>query len=203
MSGSSGNREARAEFSSEVRRMRAALKSLPVRVSPGDLDLRLRIMASQEASRRRLALKHPFGFARQTAQRWLGELMRPIAIPTAGGFFSALLLFGVIAPPLAMRGDTGLIADVPTGLYQEASVKSSLPFGYDGDAVLVEISVDEDGRMIDYAMAKPYYLKSPELRRNIETHLLTMVFNPARSFGQPMVGKLRLWFRTNRIDVRG
>jgi hypothetical protein len=58
--------------------------------------------------------------------------------------------------------------------------------------------------MTDYSIPKAWHLKSsPELRRSIESHLITMVFNPATSFGQPTSGRIRLWFRTSRIDIKG
>ena len=79
-----------------------------------------------------------------------------------------------------------------------------MPFGFEGQDLLVDVSVDEYGRMIDYSIPQAYYLKSsPELRRHIENHLITMVFNPATSFGQPTSGRIRLWFRTSRIDIKG
>ena len=47
----------------------------------------------------------------------MGELMRPLAIPTAGGFAAALVLFSMLAPSLAVRGGSVSTADTPTGLY--------------------------------------------------------------------------------------
>ena len=71
-----------------------------------DLAMRLRVLASQESARRRSRAS-----LRQSLRTWLidfrlmaDNLMRPLAIPTAGGFVSALLLFGVLAPRLATRG---------------------------------------------------------------------------------------------------
>jgi hypothetical protein len=168
------------------------------------LKTRLRVLASHEASRRRERQAGRFTSWRRSLELWLGELMRPLAIPTAGGFVAAVLLFSMLAPSLAVRGASVETADTPTGLYTVATVKSSLPFGYGGQDLLVDVSVDEFGRMIDYSIPQAYYLKSsPELRRNIENHLITMVFNPATSFGQPTSGRIRLWFRTSRIDIKG
>jgi hypothetical protein len=190
-----------AEVSPDIRKLRGALHTMPERLPGPDLNLRLRVIASREASLRKQGGGR-LGPLRRRLERWAEELMRPLAIPTAGGFASALLLFSMLAPSLAVRAQSGAIADIPTGLYTEASVKSSLPFGYDGQDVLVEVYVDGSGRMVEYTI--PYaHASSPEVRRNIENHLLTMVFNPATTFGQPISGKLRVWFRTSRIDIRG
>lgn len=184
-------------------RLTTALKSLPAQMPPPDLRLRLQVVASREASRQRQFRSGRLAFWKNEARHWVDELMRPIAIPTAGGFFSALLLFATLAPSLAVRGVPASLVDVPTGLYTEASVKSSLPFGYDGEEVVVELTVDEGGRMVDYSVPQAAAMSSPEIRRYIENHLLTMQFTPATAFGQPMAAKLRIWFRSNRIDVRG
>jgi hypothetical protein len=193
-----------AEYFPGVAKIRGALKALAPRMPSAELNMRLRVLASHEASRKRQLRRGRFAAWRHRVNMWMGDLMRPLAIPTAGGFAAALLLFSMLAPSLAVRGASVDIADKPTVLYTVASIKSSLPFGYEGQDLLVDVSVDEFGRMIDYSIPQAYYLKSsPELRRNIENHLLTMVFNPATSFGQPTSGRLRLWFRTSRIDIRG
>ena len=184
-------------------RLRTALKSLPAQIPAADLKLRLQVLASREASRQRQFRSGRLAFWMHEFRQWMDNLMRPIAIPTAGGFFSALLLFATLAPSLAVRGVPASLVDVPTGLYTEASVKSSLPFGYDGQEVIVELTLDEGGRMVDYSLPQAQAESSPEIRRYIENHLLTMQFTPAMAFGQPMAAKLRIWFRSNRIDVRG
>lgn len=193
-----------AEHFPAVSKMRHALRTLPPRVPSPDLKMRLKVLASHESSRRQqVAAKRSAGW-KHRLNLWLGELMRPLAIPTAGGFAAALVLFSMLAPSLAVRGATVGTADTPTGLYTVASVKSTLPFGYGGEDLLVDVSVDEFGRMIDYSIPQAYFLKSsPELRRNIENQLITMVFNPATSFGQPTSGRIRLWFRTSRIEIKG
>ena len=178
------------------------LKSVPQRTPPQDLRIRLQVTASREASRRRTVPQGSFAALWFHFNQWFAELMRPIAIPTAGGFLSALLLFGVLSPSLFVRGAVTGSADIPTVLYTVPSVKSSLPLEYDGEATLVEVALDQEGRLIEYSVPQGH-VGSLEARRSLENHLLTMVFNPAVVFGQPTASKLKIWLRSNRIDIRG
>jgi len=193
-----------AEQTNTVRSMRRSLHSLPAKPAPVRLRTDLRIIASREAASRRSV-----GTAKERCAAWLADvklwtdnLMRPLAIPTAGGFASALVLFSVFASGITIPSVPGS-ADVPTGLYTEASVKSYLPLGFDGSDTVVELTIDDQGRVIDYSLPNLPNASSRELRRNIENHLLFTQFTPATSFGQPTAGKVRLWFRSSRIDVKG
>ena len=96
--------------------------------------------------------------------------MRPLAIPTAGGFVSALLLFAVLAPGLTTRGATPG-NDVPTVLYTEASVRSFIPLGFHNENITIEVTIDGDGRVIDYSLPNGPS-KDPALHRSIENYLL-------------------------------
>jgi hypothetical protein len=127
--------------------------------------------------------------------------MRPLAIPTAGGFASALLLFGTLAPTLAMRQVAAKsVEDIPTVLYTEPSVRSFLPIVCEGHDVVVDLTVDDHGRVLDYSVSGA---TSPSILKRIETHLLTMHFNPATTFGKPTSGRIRLWFNSSSIEVKG
>ena len=188
----------------DIRQIRQALRSMPQRIAPPELDLKLRVLASQQASYRRQTRGSRAVAVWQRVRSWANELMRPVALPTAGGFASAVVLFGLLAPSLALRSAPVEPFDIPTALYTEASVKSSLPLAYDGDEMLVELTVDEAGRMVDYSLPAHVQAQFPmPARRNIENHLLTMVFNPATTFGQPIAGRVRIWLRNSKITIRG
>ena len=164
----------------DLSQMPKALRNMPQRIAPPELDLKLRVLGSQEASRRRQTRGSRAVAVWQRVRNWANELMRPVALPTAGGFASAIILFGLLAPSLTLRSAPVEPYDIPTALYTEASVKSSLPLAYDGDAMLVELTVDEEGRMVDYFLPAHAQAQFPmPARRVIENHLLTMVFNPA------------------------
>jgi hypothetical protein len=180
------------------------LRSLPPRQLSTDLRTRLRVLASKESSRQKSRAS-----VQELLRTWLTDfrlyannLMRPLAIPTAGGFVSALLLFGVLAPSLATRG-TAAGTDVPTVLYTEASVRSFIPLGFHNEDMTVEVTIDGDGRVIDYSFPTDRSKKNHALHRSIENYLLFTQFTPVRNFGQPVKAKVRISFQSSRIEVRG
>ena len=77
------------------------------------------------------------------------------------------------------------------------------PFSADSD-IVVDVDVDEQGRMIDYAVvAGANVLANREVRRRLENALVFSNFTPGTTFGQPIVSKVRLWFHSSRIEVKG
>lgn len=192
-----------------MRQMRTTLRRMPVRVAPAGLNTRLKVVASQELVRQKTRASVPAMWADwlATFRLWRENLMRPLAIPTAGGFLSAVVLFGILpigmlSPSLAIPMAT--ITDVPTGLYTQASIKSVSPVGFNDEDVVVELTIDDQGRILQYTIPDcPDMIKTAGLRRSIENSLLFTQFTPATTFGQPMSGKIRLSFRNSRIDVKG
>jgi hypothetical protein len=193
----------------EFRNLKKSLRSLPVRRPPAALRTQLRVVASREISQRHTNISWMSMWNTWQASFRLRSqiLMRPLAIPTAGGFLSALILFaclplGMLSPVLADARMS--MIDVPTQLYTEASVKSTSPVSFGDDDVVVELTIDDQGRILDYKIADcPHILKTPGLRRTIEHNLLFTQFTPATTFGQPMSGKIRISFRNSKIDVKG
>src|SRR4051794_19167319 len=121
-----------AEESAPVVNIRNKVRSLPPPALPPELRTQLRVSASREAAdrRRRHSLQQMWNNWLTDFKLWTDNLMRPLAIPTAGGFASALVLFSVFASGIAIPTCTATHLDVPTGLYTEASVKSYLPLGF-------------------------------------------------------------------------
>ena len=186
--------------------LKSALRTLPRRMPPMDLSIRLQIIASRESRRRRVRSSWAamWNAVRQDLRLWANNLMRPLAIPTAGGFISASLLFGILAPSLAIPTVSARTTnDVPTVLYTQASVKNFLPIGFEGnDDLVVEITVDENGKLVDYTI--PHSGNgSTRLHRNIENQILFTEFTPATMLGQPMAGKVKITFVSSHIDVKG
>jgi len=193
----------------QMRQLRSTLRRMPVRVPPASLRTQLRVVASRELVRQKSRASIPAMWAewRGNFRLWSQNLMRPMAIPTAGGFFSAMVLFcllpvGMASPSLALSVVT--LTDVPTALYTDATVKSISPVGFNDEDVVVELTIDDQGRILNYTIPDcPHAVKCPGLRRNIESSLLFTQFTPATTFGQPMSGKIRLSFRNSSINVKG
>jgi len=182
-------------------RVSSAVRGLPALTPPAELTHRLRVMASRERARR-LLLSSPAAVLsrlRDRARLLADHLMRPVALPMAGGLISALILFSVLVPSMLFRHSLG--EDVPlVGLYREAAVTTPAPFGFDADHFILEVTVDHNGRMVDYSIADGERLMhNPRLRRAIENYMLFTGFSPATAFGQPTYGKVtvsfsRYWF---------
>jgi hypothetical protein len=186
--------------------MMRALRSLPARLgTPDGLTTALRVLASRERQRV-IERQNP-------ADMWMAwmdrlnlairNLMRPLALPVAGGVFSAVALFSTwVVPTYPIRAATGV--DVPTILFTAAALKGTAPVGVSGAAVVVDIIVDQQGRMVDYTVVHGNeVLLNRNVRRNLESFLLFAKFEPATAFGKPMKGRMRLYLNTNRAEVKG
>lgn len=182
-----------------------ALRAAPVRKVNRPLALALRSLASREAVRRRRqvdfrARVHDLS-GRLTF--WASGLMKPLALPAAGGIATAVLLFIAV-----MTSFQGIISapqpgDIPTVLATEPLLKSTL-LDTAPDEITVDVLVDEQGRVTDYSLPKGLDVTArQELRRVIGNSLLFTQFQPATTFGQPTSGWVRVTFRRTQLEVRG
>lgn len=186
----------------QMERVRLALRTLPAKTPPPALTTALRVMAARERVRvlGRRTLEPLFWRARL----WADNLMRPLALPFAGGLVSAVLLFSMLLPTFAFRpiiaGD-----DVPVRLFTEPAIKAQMPFGFDNDdgEFVVKVIVDGQGRMADYVVVEgPSLANNPALRRLIERKLLFTDFTPATMFGSPTSGTMYISFQREHIDIK-
>ena len=77
------------------------------------------------------------------------NFMRPMAIPFAGGVLSAVVLFSMwLVPTYPLRANNAF--DIPTMLSTEASIKSAAAVGAANGEIVVDVTVDDQGRMVDY-----------------------------------------------------
>jgi len=187
-----------AAESAERERIRAAMRALPRMAPPPELTVRLRVVASRERERRR------HGWLRRAATgAWLlfDGLMRPLAVPLAGGICSTLFLFGLLVPSFAWVPSA---QDVPIGWSTEPAVKSMYPIGFEDGEAVVDVTIDDQGRMVDFNIVHGSGdTDSASFYRSVENALLFTVFTPRTAFGQPVGGKLRLTFRSSHVDVKG
>ncbi|HNY42629.1 MAG TPA: zf-HC2 domain-containing protein [Bryobacteraceae bacterium] len=189
----------------QIVEIRQSLKQASAKPLPPELILQLRVIASREAARRRTIN----GFAgrikawKAGPALWANNLMRPLAVPAMGGLASAVVLFSMV-----MTNFQGIVRahqqDVPTVLYTVASVRSSLDLALGPEEIAVDVFVDEQGRVMDYAFPSGYgRYNTAAIRRGLENSLLFTQFHPATSFGQPTSGWVRVSFRRSEIQVKG
>ena len=184
--------------------VRSVLQELPARRPPETYATSLRVIASRERQRalNRRTLAQMVAGWRERGRLFSTNLMRPLALPFAGGVFSAIALFSVLVSTYPLRGNPAF--DVPTALSTNPLVSRTAPFGNSSEYVVVDVMVDGQGRMTDYTIVGgPDGLKGAALRRSIENTLLFTEFLPATSFGQPTAGKVRLVLHSSQVDVKG
>jgi hypothetical protein len=195
-----------SDFALRTRHQRRVLHGLKVRTVPVNLAVNLRVLASKEVARRSSRVNFATrldGWSNQISL-FLNNLCRPVAIPTAGGLISACFLFCALMPYFALQGPAR--ADVPTAWYQSAEVYGLSPFGGNFDNVTLDVRIDTNGRVIDYAVPAGdtgHWLKNPEMRKAVENSLLFMTFRPASFFGQPASDTIRITLRRSHIEVKG
>jgi hypothetical protein len=168
--------------------LRQALASLPARTAPPGLTTSLRVIASRE--RQRLVGQGPCGemFARWYDRAGLAakNVMRPLALPLAGGVFSAVALFSML-----------LLPTYP----QRASASLDSPTMLNVGAVLVD--VDDHGHMMNYTvMSGAAALQDPVLHGQLENLLHFTKFVPATSSGRPRAGEVRIPVFSSSIVVK-
>lgn len=179
------------------------LRNLPARTPSSGLRTSLLTSARVFASKERQRLLSTQINWRDRLNLFATNLMRPLALPFAGGIFSTVALFSMcLIPMYPVRGDDS--TDVPTVLTTEAAVKYTAPIAGSCGEVVVDVTVDESGRMVDYKIVSGFnVLTSAQVRRSLENRLIFTVFDPVTQFGQPTSGKMRLFFRNSEVDVKG
>ncbi len=185
--------------------LRSVLRTMDAPV-PAGLTARLRVLASHEQVRQRSRLS----FAAR-AQHWterlqlvFDNLMRPMALPVAGGLVSAIIVFSVLVPNLtfvhAATDDSfsvypmgQLVQHVPLegGALLETSgfAPRIIPAGASvpPDATeVVELTIDQNGRVSDY------HVDRGTLTPDVQNIIMFSLFVPATNFGVPVSGKVKV-----------
>lgn len=185
--------------------LRQKLRALPKLIPPVDLTTRLRVVASK-VRMESFGGASPLDRWRDRVELSLRNLMRPLALPAVGGLCSAIFLFSTLVPTFKSAFALSGSEDVPTMLVTTPTLKYTAPVAFtDGDAV-VDLQLDDQGRIIDFTIVNAPGQQSEALRRSIENSLLFTEFWPATTFGRGVAGTVRISFRSgrsSRIDVRG
>jgi len=174
--------------------LRASLRRLDRAPIPATLAMQLRVLASHERVRQlaRASYSTRILYWASRVRLQVDNLMRPFAVPVAGGVLSALLLFGVLVsnlsfrhtfttePPLSLSSDPdGRIVDWMGVLPRLEPVNSVVT----GDATVVELTIDDHGRVADYEV------RQGRLTPAIKDFILLSTFTPATFFYQRVWGK--------------
>jgi hypothetical protein len=186
-----------------AQKLRAAMLEMNRTRVPSALHTRLRVIASHE-QQRRLLRSNPLSYVRYWIDRVhlaFDNLMRPFALPIAGGSFSALVMFCMLVPSLTFRhnlSDQSLITD-PYGSVVLWSANGPFSPADSGnypliqpvyqttpdDANVVELTIDEAGRVTDYTLTQG------KLTRDLRDIIMFSQFKPATLLGLPTYGKVK------------
>jgi len=177
----------------QTAKLRHNLQSLAPVTAPTKLTVDLRIIASREVQRTRQSVWESW---MESARLVIDNLMRPVALPFAGGLTSASFMFVMMISTLGFLHNP--VNDKPTALATEASIDNVADFGArskSNDDTLIEIEVDGQGRMVDYDVSQG------QMTSEIGNLLLFTTFTPATQFLRPTSGKVVI--RLSRIVVKG
>ena len=189
-----------AAHRAEVRSLQMGLKSLPAHNLSPMLETRLQVIASRERSRRlrRLDLAAWLREMRAEFRLLFDNLLRPLAVPAAGGLLASCLCFGVIVDNLHIH--QSFANDIPVGLYSQVSIENLSPFSVGGkENVMVLLNVDENGQVTDFTV--PQGNATPDELNQIGNLVLYSTFIPARAFGQRVSSKVLVAIQ--HVNIKG
>jgi Putative zinc-finger len=189
-----------AEWTS-LRNLQASLAMLGPVPEPPELPLRIRVAVSQERARSRQSPFHALSLAWQNT-------VGPFMLQAAAGFASAVLLLGsvillvgIVAKPEAAQAN----GDEPLGNATAPHLRYFLSGTSDSQIaelpapVVVEAYVNGSGQVYDFRIVSGP--NDAATRSQVESLLVSGVFEPARFFGQPVRGLAVLSF--SGVSVRG
>jgi hypothetical protein len=190
----------------EVRSLRTGLKSLREKSASSMLGTRLRVLASRERSRflLRRDLAARLRDMRSTAALMFDHLLRPFAVPAAGGILASFFCIAMIVDTLHFHPEWQ--PDIPVvGLFTQVTIDGVSPFSVDGPDVTLQLTVDASGAVSDFELPpdgkKQVHDASPAEMKEIGNMVLFSTFKPATSFGQRVSGKILVGSR--HINIRG
>ena len=167
-------------YGREIAYTSLGLRELGPHRVPVDLTYRLRVLASHERTRM-IAGSNWWSLLRFR----LNQLLRPLAVPAAGGIFASLLFFAILAPSFTVHASN--TRDVPIGLYTSAAILEPSPFTFHSPDILVELTIDENGNVSDYSVPAGNVTRDEMMA--IGNVVLFTTFRPATSNGRPVPAK--------------
>jgi hypothetical protein len=195
-------RECGALFAS-LQTQRAIMRTMAQAPVPEALATRLSVLASHERERQlaRVSVRERVRRLAVNINLAFDNLMRPVALPLAGGVVSTVLLFCLMMPSLSFSHDTGG-DDFSTGP-RGSIVTNPYDQGADEDAAdfplfaapsqpksdyvnIVNLTIDESGRVADWSVVRG------QVTDEMKTIILLGRFEPATTFGVPTSGTIQV-----------
>jgi hypothetical protein len=189
-------------------RVRVGVRRMPAPPIPNRLAVQLRVLASHERVRNlaRTSFSARLEYWRGRIRLFSDNLMRPMALPIAGGVLSAALLFGLLVPnlsfvhkfttepPLSLSRDPdGRVVDWFGDYPRLESVDAS----FASDDNVIELTIDNHGRVADWDVLQG------KLTPDGVSIIMMSRFTPAMFFYQPAWGKKLLVIPARNRRVRG
>jgi anti-sigma factor (TIGR02949 family) len=193
--------------------MRSALRNLKRPAVPAELTSRLRVVASHERQRRltRVSLSARWRDLNGRVQLLLDNMMRPLALPFAGGLASAMMIFGLLFPSLTFHHafadeafftypDGQVVILAPNGTYSSVGEFSNAPRIQRMDiappqtANVVDLMLDQNGRVADWSVAQG------EMTQDLANIIMFGQFSPATNMGVPIPSRVRA-FQIRNIET--
>lgn len=161
---------------------------------PSGLKARLRVLASHERDRQTRQATIPARFQYWTGRMRLAfdNMMRPMALPFAGGLMTALLLMGIWVPFLSTKQGANDVP-LPTWIYAQATPQD---YPVVEEELVIELIIDERGRVADWRVIRG------KMTPALSASLLGWRFDPAMRFGRPIIGKV-VYAGSSPVSVRG
>jgi hypothetical protein len=181
-----------------LRRTQQLLMNVARPKAPADLGLKLRLAISREAAQARHSRL-------EAMMVHLENALQAFMVPAAAGFVSALILFGIamvyFVEPSSLRADN----DVPLIMVNSGPELRPSTLGLsmdtiDDDSLVIEASIDANGRIQDYRILSDSN-DSEEVLPRVKQMLIFTTFRPALSMGRPTPSRAVLSF--SKISVKG
>jgi anti-sigma factor RsiW len=184
-------------YAESLGKLRVELRGLKRAPIPDDLRMRLRVMASHERERRvaRVSMAARMAYWASRTRLCFDNLMRPLALPFAGGSLMALVTFSLLVPSLSFPHNFGdqswFEPAIPESTYVPGVVHGAVVVRSDIEVPegvnAVELTIDETGKVRDYSVARGSL--TPDLQSII---MLPPPFRPPTVLGQPIPSKVKV-----------
>ena len=155
----------------EIQNQRKGLLRMNSAPVPAALTAQLRVIASHERERQlsRATLSSRFRYWSMRTQLLFDNMMRPFALPFAGGLLSALVIFSVLVPSLSFHHNFGdeafftspdgevVVVDSRGGYVQASDLDPRilpLNIAIPDTANAVTLTVDENGKICGWAVTR-------------------------------------------------